>query len=205
MYKFTDKELEVKNTEIDLRHESDILTKEFGIDVLYVRNSRFVRCTCFDDLHKIGNPDCPLCFGSGYFSSVQKIKAISSQYRAYSYDGSLMTTPIGTTEQSNEVYYIQHLYTPKESDFLIKVTWDKEGYPVDVLKVMEIINIYEMRGDNGRSELNGCLISDRTDLVIPFRKALSVLPKKATSHLLKGGKSIWPNVMLRNSTKKDPT
>ena len=42
MYKFTNKELEMRNVEIDLRHDAELLTEEFGINVLYVRNCKFV-------------------------------------------------------------------------------------------------------------------------------------------------------------------
>ena len=202
MYKFTEKQLEMKNVEINLRHESSILTDEFGIDVLYVRNCKFVRCNCFDDLNKVGDPNCKLCMGSGYFASIQKVKAIESSNSAYSSDNNILKTPIGTTDQKNEVYYIRHQYNPKERDMILKVTWDKHGNPVDIVKVLEIINVYEMRGDGGRVELNGCLVNNRTDLVRQYKGVLTALPKKAVSQLLKGGKSIWPNTLLKNSTDK---
>ena len=198
MYKFTDKESEVRNVEINLRHEAETLTNEFGIDVLYIRNCKFVRCRCFDDLNKTGDPNCKLCFGTGYFNSIEKIKAIESSNSAYSSDNSITQLPIGVTDQKSEVYYIRHPFVPKERDIILKVTWDKQGYPVDVLEALEIINIYEMRGDNGRVELNGCLIDNRTDQVRQFKKILSSLPKKIISPLLKGGKTIWPSKIINS-------
>ena len=198
MYKFTNQESEVHNVEINMRQESNILTDNFGINVLYVRNCKFVRCTCFDDLNKVGDPNCKLCMGTGHFASIQKIKAIESSYRAYTPNNSIKSTPIGVTNQKNEIYYIRHQYTPKERDMILKVTWDSNGYPIDVLQVLEIVSVYEMRGDNGRVELNGCVIDNRTDLVIPFSNTLTSLPKKAVMQLLKGGKYIWPNKLLKN-------
>ena len=35
--------------------------------------------------------------------------------------------------------------TQKERDMILKVTWDKQGYPADVLQVLEITNVYEMQ------------------------------------------------------------
>lgn len=198
MYKFTNKELEVRNVEINLRHDAELLTDEFGINVLYVRNCKFVRCNCFDDLNKTGDPNCKLCMGTGHFASIQKIKAIESSNSAYSSENSIVSNPIGVTNQKNEIYYIRHQYNPKERDMILKVTWDKQGNPIDVLQVLEIINVYEMRGDKGRIELNGCLIDNRTDLVRTFNQTLSLLPKKAVAQLLKGGKCIWPNKLLKN-------
>ena len=198
MYKFTDKESEVRNVEINLRHEAETLTNEFGIDVLYIRNCKFVRCRCFYDLNKSGDPNCKLCFGTGHFASIEKIQAIESSNSAYSSDNSITQLPIGATDQKNEVYYIRHPFVPKERDMILKVTWDSQGYPIDIVKVLEIINVYEMRGDKGRVELNGCLVNNRTDLVRPFTKILSSLPRKTVSPLLRGGKTIWPNKLISN-------
>lgn len=196
MYNFTNKTYDLSNVNINLRDESQKLVNEFGLNILYIRNCKFVRCKCFDDLNKTGNPDCPLCFGSGYFASIQKIKAIESSNSPYSSDNSIKQTPIGVTDQKTEVYYIQQQYTPKERDYILKVTWDKKGNPVDIVKVLEIINVYEMRGDNGRVELNGCIINNRTDLVKTFSDVLSKLPLKGMNAILNGGKYIWPSTIM---------
>lgn len=201
MYKFTNQQAEVKNVDINLRHDSELLTSEFGIDVLYIRNCKFVKCKCFDDLNKTGDPNCKICKGTGYFASIEKIKTIESSNggRPYSYDNKITQTSIGITDQKGEIYYIRHQFNPKERDVILKVTWDKYGYPVDIVKVLEIDNVYEMRGDNGRVELNGCQISDRTDLVTPYREMLKEIPKKALSQLLKKeGKCIWPSKYLKS-------
>ncbi len=197
MYKFTDQQYEMRNVDINLRFQSDLLTDEFGIDILYVRNCKFVRCRCFDDLNKTGDPNCPFCHGTGYFASIQKIKAIESSNSAYSSDNAIIQTAIGVTDQKNEVYYIRYKYNPKIRDLILKVTWDKQGYPTDIVQVLEITNVYEMRGDNGRVELNGCIIDDRTDLVQPYSDMIKKLPRKAVLELLKGGKYIWPIHLLK--------
>ena len=202
MYKFTDKNTEVNNVDIDLRKETESLTNEFGISILYIRNCKFVRCKCFDDTHKCGDPDCKLCYGTGYFASMEKIPAIESSNgntnastRGY---GGLNQMNIGVTEQKVEMYYIQQQYNPKGRDIILKVTWDKKGNPVDIVRVLEITDVYEMRGDKGRVELNGCSINDRTDLVRSFNSILKALPKKAVYQLSKGGKCIWPNKIFKS-------
>lgn len=193
MYKFSDKVgTEFRNVDIDLRHETQILTEEFGINVLYVRNNKFVKCKCFDDLNKIGDSKCPYCHGSGYFNSIQMIPAIESSNSPYSSTNNIDKLKIGVIDQKNEIYYIKHKYTPKERDFVIKVTWDKDKNPVDVVKVLELVNIWDTRGDNGRTEFFACLTNNRTDLVDIFTKTIKSLPHKAIQELLKGGKYIWP-------------
>lgn len=195
MYNFTSKTSEVNNVNIDLRKEAHSLISEFGFDLLYVRNAKFVKCTCFDDLNKTGKPDCPLCYGSGYFCSIEKCHAFESSNSAYSDTNALLRENTGVTERKNEIYYVEHSKLPKESDWLIKVTW-KNGYPVDVVKALQIVSAYEMRGDNGRLEVVGCLVEDRTDKVRDFQAALKSLPPKGAQALLKGGKYIWPHKML---------
>jgi hypothetical protein len=120
------------------------------------------------------------------------IPAIESSNSPYSSTNSIDRLKIGVTDQKNEIYYIQQQYNPKERDFVIKVTWTKDGRPVDVVKVLELINIWDTRGDNGRTEFFACLTNNRTDLVDAFTKTIKSLPHKAIQELLKGGKYIWP-------------
>ena len=185
------------NVPIDMRHNAEILTQEFGIDVILIKNCKFVKCTCFDDLNKTGDPKCKFCHGSGWFSSMQKIKAIESSNGTPYFNTSFLfnNRGIGITDQKMEVYYIRQQYNPKERDIILKVTW-KNNIPVDVVKVLEINSVYEMRGDNGRNELNGCTIIDRTDMVTTYNKMLKSIPIKAIKEMAKGGKSIWPNLVM---------
>lgn len=193
MYTFSTKvNNEFKNVDIDLKHEIKLLTGEFGIDILYVRNNKFVKCRCFDDLNKTGDAECKLCHGTGYFESIQMIPAIESSNKPYSDFNDLFKNKIGVTDQKNEVYYIQQQYNPKQRDYILKVTYDKYKNPVDVLKVLEIINVWDTRGDNGRTEFFACTTNDRTDLVSQYNDTVKSLPQKAINELLKGGKYIWP-------------
>ena len=195
MYNFSENIGEIKNVEINLRHELNLLNGEFSIDILYIRNIKFVRCDCFNDLEKAGDPKCPKCFGSGYFASVQKFKTIESSVSAYSSNNKLQLQPIGLIDKKDEVYYFEHNVIPKERDFILKVSW-KDGIPIDVIKVLEITNVYEMRGDNGRVEVYGAQINNRPDEVIKFNNMLKKLPLKAKKILGKGDKFIWPLQLL---------
>lgn len=201
MYNFSENIGEIKNVGIDLRHELNLLNGEFSIDVLYIRNIKFVRCDCFSDLEKSGDPKCPKCFGSGYFASIQKFKTIESAVSAYSGNNKMQIQPIGLIDRKDEVYYFEHSVIPKERDFILKVSW-KDGIPVDVIKVLEITNIYEMRGDSGRIEVYGAQVNNKPDEVIKFNDMLKRLPLKAKRILGKGDKFIWPLQLL---TKTEET
>lgn len=201
MYEFSKNISEVKNVNIDLRHELNLLDSEFGIDILYIRNTKFVRCDCFNDLEKTGDPKCPKCFGSGYFASIQKFKTIESSVSAYSSNNKVQIQPIGAIDNKDEVYYFEYEALPKERDFILKVSW-KDGIPIDVIKVLEVDNIYEMRGTHGRVEVYGVHVDNRPDEVIKFDKMLKRLPLKAKRILGKGDKFIWPLKLL---TKTEET
>ena len=71
------------------------------------------------------------------------------------------------------------------------------------MKVLEITDVYEMRGDNGRVELNGCVTFSRPELISIFNKTLKSLPKKALIPLLNGGKTIWPHKLLNYHKMKE--
>lgn len=202
MYNFSNNIGEIKNVEIDLRKELNLLNCEFSIDVLYIRNTKFVRCDCFNDLEKTGNPKCPKCFGSGYFASIQKFKTIESSVSAYSNNNKIQIQPIGAIDQKDEVYYFEYEALPKERDFILKVSW-KDNKPVDVIKVLEITNIYEMRGTNGRVEVYGVHVNNRPDEVIKFNNMLHKLPLKAKKILGKGDRFIWPLKMLTKIEKQN--
>lgn len=195
MYEFSKSIGEIKNVEIDLRHELNLLNSEFSIDVLYIRNAKFVRCDCFNDLEKTGNPKCPKCFGSGYFASIQKFKTIESSVSAYSSNNKVQVHPIGAIDNKDEVYYFEYETLPKERDFILKVSW-KNGIPIDVIKVLEVVNIYEMRGTHGRVEVYGVHVENKPDEVIKFDRMLKKLPSKAKRILGKGDKFIWPLKLL---------
>lgn len=199
MYEFSKNLGEIANVNIDLRHELDLLNGEFSIDILYIRNIKFVRCDCFNDLEKTGHPDCPKCFGSGYFASVQKFKTIESSISAYSGNNEIRVKPIGAVDSKEEVYYFNYEVLPKERDYILKVTW-KNGIPVDVVKVLEITNVYEMRGNNGRVEVYGAHINNRPEDVVKFNNMLKRMPSKAKRILGKGDKYICPMNLL---TKKE--
>lgn len=180
------------NVPIDIRYEAEHLTEEFGFDVLYVRNTKYVKCTCFDDLNKCGDPKCKKCFGSGFFSSLQKIKVLVAGNSPYAEPNRLNKQPIGVTAQKNEIVYIQQQFNPHERDVILKVTWDKQGFPVDIQNVYEIVSVRDMRGDSGRNELNGCTINNRTDMVTEYQAMLRTASRKALYEMVKGGKGIWP-------------
>jgi hypothetical protein len=199
MYNFSSKVGEKSNVDINLRQELDSLNHEFGISVLYIRNCKFVRCSCFDDIEKTGNPDCKRCYGSGYFASIQKFRTIQNAVSSNS--SNIDIKPIGAVDTKEEIFYFDYKVVPKERDFILKVTW-KGNRAIDVVRVFEVTGVYEMRGDNGRVEVFGVHVDNRPDAVKDFNNVIKRFPDRAMNILGKGGRYIWPTKMLtyRNET-----
>lgn len=202
MYTFSTQNKDINNVNINMRQELDSLSNEFGIHILYIRNNKFVRCTCFDDTEKTGDPKCKMCFGSGYFASIQKFKTIESSTSPYSSNNKTKPLAIGAVDNKEAVYYLDYSVLPKERDFILKVTW-KDDKPIDVIRVLEIANVYEMRGDSGRVEAFGANTLNKADMVQTFDRMLKRLPPKATKLLGKGGKYIWPMKLLIPKNETD--
>lgn len=196
MYNFTNRQYEMANVDINLRHELELLKGSFSIQVLYIRNSKFVRCDCFNDVEKTGNSRCPKCFGSGYFASIQKFNAIESSNSAYSSNNQIIVRPIGAIDQKDEIYYFDYSVLPKDRDYILKVMW-KNGLPIEIAQVLEIVGVWEMRGDNGRVEVFGTQVKERSDKVDTFNELLHRLPVKAKKLISNGDKYIWPLQYLK--------
>lgn len=195
MYTYSTMLGERANNCIDLRRNLGLLDDEFSIDVLYIRNCKYIRCDCFNDLEKSGRPGCPKCFGSGYFASIQKFRAIESSVSAYSSSNQSVPMPVGLVDQKSEVYYLDYKAAPRIRDFILKVTW-KNKIPIDVIQVLEISNIYEMRGDGGRLEVAGCHILDRPDCVKRFNTVLKKFPRGVLQAIGNGRRYVWPKSLL---------
>ena len=57
---------------IDLRNEFALLQNNFSYDILYNRTTRHLKCRCFQTVFQSGIPDCPVCHGQGYATSLQR-------------------------------------------------------------------------------------------------------------------------------------
>ena len=59
-----------------LKKMIDNKIQDWGIDVLLISASKFVKCKCFDYSANEGDINCKICFGRGYVSGIKKVRAI---------------------------------------------------------------------------------------------------------------------------------
>lgn len=174
----------VSDTNLDLRKEFCELQNKFSFNILYIRASKFIKCVCYDDLYKTGDPDCPFCFGRGKLNLVQKIKAIKG---ATSYE-QLGNTPtqIGIVSKDNEIFYLDNKVVPNANDFIIVTKYNSLGEPVEAKSVFEIQTSIPVNGDHGRVELYCAVCKLRNDKLKSINKTINYWTKKQKTYLAKG-------------------
>lgn len=175
---------------IDLRKEIIDMISEYGLDMLYIRDSKYINCKCYNPLYKTGDSKCPICLGFGKLTIIQKIKAIYDNN--YFSSGSVTNNGVGLTYKDSVTLYTDNTIIPKPGDKVYIVGWNKSNVPDDVHRVYIIDNIDEVRLDNGRVEGYVVNLKLRTDLLIAAQKSFSQLSRVARLTLSVGGKYIWP-------------
>lgn len=177
------------NNNIDLRVEFAKILNENSIDVLYIRNNKYIRCKCYNSLYHTGDPSCSICFGNGHLTSIEKTKCFTKSKTG----GSTKTSKsIGIVDIDTSVFYFKHDMLPNSKDIILITEWNKYKEPSHVLKVYEVNGVYPVRGENGRIEYYSIEANLRSDMVNPTQKTINLLPQYAKKKLSEGKRYLWP-------------
>lgn len=156
--------------DIDLRKEFDILLKEYGIYVIHIKTNRYLKCKCYNPLHKVGDVNCKKCYGRGYVSTMNKVKAIQKNSPA----GATIDTGIGAFNIKNKLLYFKYDYRVNVNDVIVIAGYNKNGVPVEVYDCYTVTDVRPIRCDNGRVELNGIHVTTnltmKTKILDTFNK-----------------------------------
>lgn len=175
----------IKNTAyIDLRKEFSLLQKDYGLNILYIRTNKFIRCSCYDNLSRVGDPSCKKCFGKGYLYCIEPIKAIKSS-ADYGQDGLLGTT-FGLIPTDSSIFCMDYTVQPKRNDIILICKYNEQNIPVEVSEVYQIQNPAPTNGDNGRIEFYYSMCKLRQDKFQQMNKMIKTLDRKAKIYLSKG-------------------
>lgn len=180
---------------IDARYEVDEIIEANKINILYVRNNIKSRCKCYDELHKDGESKCKVCGGSGLLSSLEKMEVFCNPL---SMDDSIRIsgqkhTDIGDVTILSQTFYLKHNEKPKTGDKILIVGYDKYGLPTEVKEVCYITIAREVRGINGRVEMNKVICRTSPQDLTKYQKRLSRIPNTEKVKLMKGAKYKWGN------------
>lgn len=133
---------------INLRKEVDYILNNFGIKVLYVRNSKYARCSCYDELYKSGNIKCKKCLGSGKLTTLEVMTMFISDDKYYS-----KLSAAGKYNASIGKAITRHNKDIAFNDFIL-IVGSANNIVTDVKTVYRINNVNNVRCDNGRIEYN---------------------------------------------------
>lgn len=173
--------------DIDFREEFDLLAKQYGIDVLYVRASKHATCKCYKPLYKVGDPKCPYCAGTGKVTIIEKITGISQNVNVFMQLNNYKVTEIGKVYTELTSFFVRYDVAPKVGDMIYFVGWSKNT-PNNIIKVFEIGGIKAVNGDNGRIEYYILMLKQRPDLADIAQKQIIV---KSHYHFKKGNRYLW--------------
>lgn len=151
---------------IDLREEFTDLLSNYGKDVLYFRKSKKIKCDCYSELNKSGTAECPLCMGTGWKFAIENIEVIEQDVFSR-----LTSTDLGESHKSVIRMYVDFKVMPKVSDHIILVQFEGSS-PKILIKVMHIVSLKPIHGDNGRVEFYEIACEARTDLYSKYSKLI---------------------------------
>ena len=172
------------STQTNLRKEFLKLQNDFSLNILYIRASKFIKCTCYNNLYKSGDANCPMCFGRGYLNSIQMVRAIKGA-ASYEQVGKIISQ-IGVITKDNELVYMANEVVPNISDLIVVTKYNSDNEPVEAHSVFDVQTAIPVHGDHGRIEFYAVVTKIRSDKQKAVNKMIKGLDKKAKVYLSKG-------------------
>lgn len=186
MYKVPDIDL---RGDINLREDYDSLEKQFTLKVLMIRKNKNTRCKCYNELHRDGDIKCKVCGGTGRLNLIEQVPAIHENFNTSSL---IKMTELGLSVTNTVLFFFNYKIMPKVQDRILIVGYDKRGLPVDIKKSCTIVNVEEIRGDNGRVEMYQVYAKYSPEKIIYDQKRLNAIPLKCKAEIMKGRRYTWP-------------
>lgn len=177
---------------IDLRNEFDLLQNELSYDILYNRATKFLRCQCYDKLYHSGDSKCPICHGSGFVTTLERMKIIEYTPSPGSAGNRTEMLPFGEFNQQQKMFYLTYKASPQEKDLIFITGWNRDKTPSGVNSVYIIKAVDPVRGDNGRLEYYRVVASLVPDLRRMVRETVNRLPASGKRAIAEGKRYAWP-------------
>lgn len=175
--------------DISLREELNSLVESLGVNVLYIRNNKKIRCKCYEEKYKSGNPSCPACYGSGSITVMEKIRTVYDN--GTSTKDKLINNGIGLIHDDEIHFYCRFNIAPKVSDLICITGWDGDK-PEEIKRVYQIKSCDEMRFDRGRIEGYFLMGKLKPDMASRIQAVLNKMPPSSKNILAKGGRLPCP-------------
>jgi hypothetical protein len=134
---------------MDIRAEVKKILENYGHYVLYLRRDLRLKCDCYQENAETADPNCPLCFGTGYKVSIEKILARrQSSSNNSTVPNNLLNQSAGKFYNNPMIYYLPYQVNPKNGDLIIEVKWMNQK-ATGIKEKHFITNVQDKRGING--------------------------------------------------------
>lgn len=179
--------------DIDIRKEFSVLQEDYGLDILYIRASRYIRCKCYDPLHKEGDPNCSICMGSGRATAVEQRNAVAIIPERL-YNNAFVSTDLGLLEIKEMIYALPFDSDPSTADIIVKPYFNKNGVVTGIYEAYLITGVTPVTGDNGRIELYNVKCKEDFASTTTIKRVLNEMTYKDRLNLKRGRKYICPKL-----------
>ena len=116
---------------MNLRNEFDRILEKYGYPVLVVRQSKKLRCSCWNEKTQEADRKCPRCFGLGWNPLVEKHLARAEELAGQeTIARSIVTGGYGQISATNRTYYMKVSANLAPKDLIVDVDWTDSGKPV---------------------------------------------------------------------------
>ena len=177
-----------KKNHIDMRSEVLTLHSELAYHILYNRTTKYIKCKCFNELYKSGNPRCQICHGNGYLTSLERMEVIE-----YTPDlKALSASSLGSYSRHEKVFFFSYKAAPKRKDLMLVTGWNKDQTPSNLHEVYEVKDVNVVRGDEGKVEYYRVLAVLVPDLKRQLQDSINRLPTEARRQIARGRRYVWP-------------
>ena len=180
--------------DIDLRKEFDYMNDEYGIDMLYIRTNKRIRCKCYNPRTKDGDSKCKICGGKGKVCSIENVKGIRQNFERPVTEQYLK---IGLSASNTAIIYFSNKVAPVINDEILIVAYDRSGdtpIPVNISMSLKIIMLEKVRGDKGRVEGYRCFSKFAPEKVVLNQRRLNAIPPTDKKKIMKGFRYTWPEL-----------
>jgi hypothetical protein len=133
---------------MNLHKEFNRFIRDDRYRITYVRRNTQIRCKCADCGGP--NPNCPICYGTGYQITIEHPYSRRSPYwGSDSMHGLEQIQPLGYVNSDTWVYYLAAQVQPKEFDLIIdtkrywvrRVHLERDGAEIAFYRVVADTNV----------------------------------------------------------------
>lgn len=163
--------------------------RKWGVDILLIKSSSFVKCKCFNHKRNEGDTNCKICLGTGNVTTIRKVKAILD-YQETRFDNS-RNSIIGVIGKDRYTVYFNSTVKVDEEDMILIVGWENGKFK-DIKEVYKVGECFPYRRHNGQLEATMALCTKKNQIKNKYIKYFNVLPINARNKISDGGVYICP-------------